>query len=201
MARARIADYLQVHRFQLLDVSYKLGLPPFVFNPVAGFSSITSPEIEIETEEHPEGNFFFKRHLISGGNVSPITLQKGSTFWDSEFWLWFAATMQGQPGTLIPPVMSGGRRNLLLIQFMGYNVKALTEDNIALGMTFGLVADMLTAFQTDVAAFVPAKAWMLFDCLPTRYKAGGDFDATSAEISLMELEITPDRIEEFGIAA
>ncbi|NIN63244.1 MAG: hypothetical protein GTO63_00715, partial [Anaerolineae bacterium] len=88
-------------------ISYKLTIPPFVFNPVAGFSSISAPEITLETEHYDEGNFYFKRHLISGGEVSPITLMRGATFYDSEFWLWISAAIQGQKGALLPPAMAG----------------------------------------------------------------------------------------------
>jgi len=194
MARSVALDYLQNHRYQLLDVSYKLSIPPYVFNPVAGFSSISAPEISLETEEFDEGNFFFKRHLISGGEVSPITLMRGATFYDSEFWLWITAAIQGQQGKVLPPQMVGGRRNLLLIHFTGVNVAEAPGQ-------LGVVADLFTGFQEGVAAYVPAKAWLLMDCLPTRYKVGQDFDATDSEITLMELEISPDRIEEFGVAA
>jgi hypothetical protein len=43
---------------------------------------------------------------------------------------------------------------------------------------------------------VPAKAWVLYGCLPTRYKPSGDFDAKSSDISVQELDIEPEEFEE-----
>ena len=37
---------------------------------------------------------------------------------------------------------------------------------------------------------------MLYNCLPIRYKAGSDFDATSSAVSIQELEIQPEHIVE-----
>jgi hypothetical protein len=53
----------------------------------------------------------------------------------------------------------------------------------------------------EFAARVPAKAWKLGGCLPTRYKAGSDFEATSSEISITELDVEPEALEEFSLSA
>jgi len=42
---------------------------------------------------------------------------------------------------------------------------------------------------------------MLFGCLPHRYKVAGDFDATAGEVSIMELDLCIDRMEEFAMTA
>jgi len=39
----------------------------------------------------------------------------------------------------------------------------------------------------------------LADCIPTRYKAGSDFDATSPATSLTELEVKPEYVMEMTI--
>jgi hypothetical protein len=46
----------------------------------------------------------------------------------------------------------------------------------------------------------PAKAWMLYGCIPTRYKVGGDFDASSSDVSIQELEIEYDYFDEISLA-
>lgn len=46
---------------------------------------------------------------------------------------------------------------------------------------------------------VPARAWLLHNCLPVRYRSGNDFDAASGQVSLMELEVQPEMIEEFSL--
>ena len=49
------------------------------------------------------------------------------------------------------------------------------------------------------ATRIPARGWILHGCLPVRYRAGSDFEAASGEISLMELEVQPEYIEEFSL--
>lgn len=49
------------------------------------------------------------------------------------------------------------------------------------------------------ATRIPARSWLLHNCLPVRYRAGNDFDASSGNISLMELEVQPEYIEEFSL--
>ena len=46
---------------------------------------------------------------------------------------------------------------------------------------------------------VPARAWLLHGCLPIRYKSGSDFDAMTSAISLQELEVMPEHVEEFSL--
>jgi len=43
------------------------------------------------------------------------------------------------------------------------------------------------------------KAYLLYDCIPTRYSLGGDLDANSADVSIAELEVTPSHYEEFSL--
>lgn len=200
MARNNAEDHLQNFRFQLLDVDLGLTIPPFVFQPLGSFASITAPEFTIETDEYAEGNYWFKRHLITGGSISNITLVRGSMFWDSEFWNWMSETMKGSIGGLLPPRLGGHRRNLLLMQMANIDLNNMDPYGVEIG-SLRLIADILTGFGAVERAGIPAKAWMLFGCMPVRYKVAGDFDATSGEVSMMELELSVDRAEEFGIAA
>ena len=202
MPRNTIADHLQNFRFQLLDVDWGLTVPPFVFQPLGSFSSITTPEITLDTDELAEGNYWFKRHLITGGSISNITLSRGALFWDSEFWNWMSEATRGAIGGLIPSRLGGRRRNLLLIQFMNVDLNNIGASPGTVDATsVQAVANVLTGFGVVERAGIPARAWMLFGCLPVRYKVGSDFDATSSDVSIMELELSIDRIEEFGIAA
>jgi hypothetical protein len=49
------------------------------------------------------------------------------------------------------------------------------------------------------AVRMPARAWLLKGCLPKRYKAGTDFEASSGEVSIMELEVEVERFEEYSL--
>ena len=185
-------------------MDWGLTVPPFVFNPVFSFQSITAPEISLETEDFAEGNYYFKRHLISGGEISNITLQRGASFYDAEFWNWITAAVKGEIASLIPPRMGGHRRNLLLVQYTGYSLSSLgnaADESTDGGAMLSGIADLAEVFNFGQAAWIPARAWMLFGCLPNRYKVAGDFDATAGEVSIMELDLCIDRMEEFAMTA
>ena len=49
------------------------------------------------------------------------------------------------------------------------------------------------------ASWMPGRTWLLHNCIPVSYKSASDFDANSAAISLMELEVQPDYVEEYTI--
>jgi hypothetical protein len=40
---------------------------------------------------------------------------------------------------------------------------------------------------------------MLINCIPTRYKPGSDFDASSGEVSIAEIDIQPQYFVEFSL--
>jgi len=52
----------------------------------------------------------------------------------------------------------------------------------------------------EMAARIPARAWILIDVIPVRYKAGGDFDANSSAVSVVEIEVALERVEEISLA-
>lgn len=51
----------------------------------------------------------------------------------------------------------------------------------------------------EFAPRIPAKAWVLYGCIPARYKPAGDFDATDAGISIQELEIAVESWDELSL--
>jgi phage tail-like protein len=118
------------------------------------------------------------------------------------------------------------RRNLLVVQFSNIN---LASTGTGLADTALRIAGTAAASSIAAAAFgagggatlaagiaggagavigigpfafamrIPARAWLLHNCLPTRYKSGSDFDAANSQISLQELEVMPEQIEEFSL--
>ena len=112
------------------------------------------------------------------------------------------------------------RRSLLVVQFTSINIGGIEDRafaiaatatlatiataagaglgaGIAIGATGGALALGLGPFE--FATRIPARAWLLHNCVPVRYRAGNDFDASSGEVSLMELEVQPEYIEEFSL--
>lgn len=202
MARRTIQDYLQVFPFWLLDVSpLEAGSIP-VLNPLSGFSAVTAPEITIQTKEVREANWPFATKIPQAAEVSNLTLQRGVTFSNSDFWRWTVATLTGNTEwDLVGPVNPriGGksfRRDLLLVHFFAHNpIQPLAGAIDAVNTT---ITDM---FPFDIALRVPAKAFLLKGCFPVRYKSGGDFDARSSEISIAELDLAMEYFEEISLTS
>ena len=175
MARNRIDDFMQVHRFWLLDVVPSATFPFLVLGaPFLGFASITTPEVTLEYGEIKEMNSMFKRGGYDGGSVGPITLTRGVKGYDDTMWQWIKRAIQGNDMT---------NRNLLLIHFTNIGIEA--DD-------FGVQA-------WEGVPFLPGKAWLLWDCVPTRYKPGSDFDAMSGAVSIAELEVQPWAVTELTL--
>jgi len=51
----------------------------------------------------------------------------------------------------------------------------------------------------EFAPRLPAKAWVLYGCIPARYKPAGDFDASDGAISIQELEIAIESWDELSL--
>lgn len=246
MARSALLDNLQVYRFWLLDISVLDSLSVPVLNPLMGFSSITAPEITSEVVEIQEGNWFFKRKVIGKAGVSSITLTRGATVWDKDFYNWIIHTISGESpgesgqGGLLANTVNAAfgagvagsahsnpspRRNLLLVQFFPRNpffddvasalaLTGQTVGDISSGTTAGLglrvaaqnlnnAQDRIQSLSNTISfgppsliTLIPARAWVLYNCIPSRYRASQDFNARSSDVSLMELTVEPEDIEE-----
>lgn len=270
MPRSALTDLLQVYPFWLMDVAPidPLGLP--IFSPLFGFSAITAPEIQLEIEDIPEANWYFTQKVIKRASISEMTLQRGVSWADSDFWKWTVASLTGnteafQPrtgvvsqaalfaagvgaeagggtqtfggavgagiggavgiglgvaGALFGVPRIGGaspRRRLLLIHFFSRNPfgsLGAAGDLIAAGLTSAVGAaaglSIVGAATTALGAFtpgpfqisprLPAKAYLLHGCIPTRYKLTGDFDASSSDVSVQELGVAVEMVEEISLA-
>jgi phage tail-like protein len=181
-SRSRIADYLQSYRFWLVDMVPSSTFPFFVLgSPVMGFQSITMPEVTLEVDEVKQINSMYKRYTYSGGSVGSMTLTRGARAYDDTFMLWVERAMRGNDMT---------PRNLLLIQYT----------NISINNDIGATVDMPVAIEAwEVAQFIPGRAWLLWDCIPTRYKAGTDLDAMTGDVSIMEIDLQPHAFTEFAL--
>ncbi len=215
-----LTDHLQSHAFWLFDAGPldTFGTP--VLSPFAGFSSITAPELELDSQPIQEGTGH-QITVVKAGHAQNITLQRGASLGDSDFYNWVSAAQTGQLGgrilrgaTQLGGVPVSPRRTLVLIQFFprtpfdpsltaGASVAAAVgllaraEGETLLGFT--LFGAALGASSNALAVRLPARAWILKGCIPIRYKAGSDFDGASAEVSIMELDVAVESFEEVSL--
>lgn len=181
MARIRLNDKMQAHAFWLFDVSPNaLG---FVINPLVGFQSITGPEITIQHTDYRPINEMYPQHFIESASVSAITLVRGSYLGVSDFYNWIESHEKGHDDT---------RRNLILVHFLGYTIGSRINGVEIAGLSVGSPISAVNR--------VPGRAWLLTECIPTRYKAG-DLDATSGQVVLQELEIQPHKIRQIDLGS
>jgi phage tail-like protein len=223
MARSQLNDSLLSHEFHLIDVDIKPPFnPPFVLWPTAGFSSITAPEVDIQTEEITEGTSDYTYKVLKQASTNNVTLTKGVSMFNSDFWRWIVGALSGKReesiglGVTGAPIAPARRRNLLLIQSSGLSVEGIMSilhhgsplekvkattliPAAGITQTVSAAVSFLSQGVADLNMLaVPGRAYMLFDCLPVRYKAAGDFDANSVGISLEELDLSYTRFELFG---
>jgi len=241
MARNPYSDYLRAYPFWLMDVGPADSISLPLLTPTFGFSSITAPEITLETHEVIDGNAVFTKTVIKRGSVGNITLAQGITFYNNDFGRWMEAAVVGDTAPvdaigITGPLPIGGptfRRDLLLVQYFSHvnldaglggvgtavAAAALATGAIAasqLAGSGGSVAGLATAGGVvaaavalgnakvgpfEFAARVPARAWMLKGCIPVRYKSGTDFDAQSNAISVAEIELAVDVVDEFALGS
>ncbi len=186
MARSRLADFMQTHRFWLVDISPSSVFPFLVLGaPFLGFKSITAPEYVAEVENLKQMNSMFKRPVYTGGEVSPITLTRGVRGFDDSMWQWMYKAIKGYD---VP------YRNLLLVQYTSIAAGSAGGDDAALA---GL-EDAVPTSAWESGVFLPGKAWILWGAIPGTYKAGSDFDGGSGDVSVAELTIHPWAVTEIA---
>lgn len=173
MARAQLTDYLQVGRFHVLDMSFTI--PPILL-PVYGFKTCSMPEMIANVKSITEGNYEFPRKVYSGAEIGDVTLTQGVSLLNSDFYDWMRKAVIGQRGP----------KNILIVQFLNSKGKTFSGSG---AITGGL----------EFVARLPGRAWLLKNCRPSRYRPGSDFDAMSQEISIAELTLSIEEMEEYSL--
>jgi phage tail-like protein len=201
---------MQVYPFWLFDAGIMGGALLFpVLDPSLAFSAITAPEITVEVKEVQSGNWEYKRQVVKAAGVAPITLSRGARFYDSDMYNWISRAIRGEEPS---------RRTLYLMHFLGLQSQAPAGVSAAIGATVGLASGLATgggvagvasgvtgaAGGAILAGFIegriPGRCWALHDAIPTRYKAGSDFDASASDVSIVELEVQPEYVQEVTIS-
>jgi phage tail-like protein len=77
MARSATTDPLDRYRFLVYFKSQDFG------EAKSGFTKVTSPRLDFQTEQYEEGGRHLNRHsLTQGTTFSPVTFQRGKTYSD-----------------------------------------------------------------------------------------------------------------------
>ncbi len=111
------------------------------------------------------------------------------------------------------------RRNLLLIQYFSHDPFGSDAERVVniTGQSNGSNSipnrdgnsGLATNQAKDVGLFngplttikmIPARAFMLYGCIPSRYKASQDFDAKSSDVSIQELTLECEGFEQITLA-
>lgn len=178
---SRLTDVLTNYNFHLMEVA--IGPRGAVLSLAYGFKSITAPELSLTVKEIKPLHKETPLKIVDGGAWSEITLSRGVKIGDGDFYYWINNTMIGTMPF---------RRTFLLIQYSDIGL-ARPSPTTAPYLRIG-------GFQpvTELVSRAPARGWLLKECVPINYKAGTDFDATSGELSIMELQLVPNSVEEFS---
>lgn len=180
MARIRLQDKMQAYPFWLVDIQPNLNPPFFALNPLMGFKSCSQVEITLNHTEYRPLDRMHPVQMIDSADVSPITLSRGAVLAVYDFYRWVERHEKG---------LDRSRRNLLLIHFLTYGIEG----------TGGIAVGPLTVGGPFAEVIrPPGRAWVLWDCVPTRYSYG-ELDATSGEVVVNELDIRPGAVTQVDL--
>lgn len=184
---SRFSDYLTNLHFYMMDVSFKT---PVVFNVSYGFRYIQAPELTVNTKEVKDGTNAYHKFVFQSATVGSITLHQGVQIFNSDFYDWIKSSVDGTQSY---------RRNFVMLQFTDIAPFSVGDNGTGpLGGVGGVILNSVMPLN-DLLARVPGRAWMLKGCIPTHYKAATDFDALSADVSIIELTIQPEEFSEFSV--
>ena len=178
MARPQATDFLASMRFHVSVVpagDQSLDLRTGGDKPQAGFSNVTTPAVSVEATEYKEGQMVYTRKYPGNPTVEEVSMQRGAARGDSSFWDWVRVVIEG----------SGEYRATV-------EIKHYHRDT-ALTRPVGGTNDGINKTEIDLSK--PARTYILYEAFPIRHKVAGDLDATSSEISLMELDVAYEHFE------
>lgn len=156
MARAASTDPYQGFRFHVIDPTGGN------LDPVAGFKSVSTPNISLNAVEYREGTYTFTRKFPGVPTVGEVVLGRGVLKGTSDFFAWISRTVLG--GRIGEGVRREYRTDLLIQQYH------VTDE-----------------FGSDGT---PSRVINIKNCFPTDCKPTGDFDAEDDAIQLAELTLT-----------
>lgn len=211
MARSRATDLLQSHRFWLVEISSSERLPKFAIGSLAyGFQSVSLPSLTAEVQSFSQINDYYSTNYYTNFSVDTISLARGVRAFDSSFYRWMIRSLRGEDRVQRDFLLLHFYSNVGLDTTSGDTAAITAAAAVAGGFAGGFAGNAsVIAAGASVAAGVGlgnleminmvGKAYLLYGCIPTRYKAGTDLDATSGEVSIAELDMQPHHFTEISL--
>jgi len=185
MPRIALADFLQKYSFFLIDIGYdRYPWAPFLL-PTFGFSSISGIKFSADTKEISPLNSRYTIKVPTKISIDTITLERGISMFDSNFYNWLVAYQNGEAEA----------RNLLLIHLarvnwaVGFAELKIPALQWATFPVFGL------NIRIDK---IPGRVYVLKNCVPVSYEVD-DFNASENEIALQRLELACEIVSEWSL--
>lgn len=88
MARAQSTDMYHVFKFHVVDSENRL-------DRLAGFTSVTMPEMNLEAVEYKEGIWTYRRKYPGDVTINDMTLTRGAVKQGSKFYSWIKDAIEG----------------------------------------------------------------------------------------------------------
>jgi len=190
MARFILSDPLQQYPFHLVDIEPSKVPPFFALSPILGFSACSGIETTVEAGGFTPMNSMWPVHHAEGAEVAPITLSRGTRWTAQDFDRWMTRTIKGT---------DRGRRNLMLIHFMALSPVGMSGAPTAPDTpAVDFLSSILPVDPSADIPRIPGRVFILHDCLPTSYRTG-EWDASSGEIQIAELELQPHHVTEVSL--
>jgi phage tail-like protein len=181
--RISIVDYLHKFRFFLIDIGYdRSPAVPFLL-PLFGFSNISGLKFSGETKEISPLNSRYTIKVPTKISMDTITLERGISLFDSNFFSWLVAYQNGEAEA----------RNLLLVHLTGTNIALGLARIPELQLSYGSLS--LGGLRIDR---LPGRFYILKNCVPVSYEVD-DFDASANEIALQRLELACEIATEYSL--
>ena len=173
MARSITTDFYQSFRFAV-----SIGTPGsnYITTANAGFNNVTTPELSMESAEYREGTYIWTRKQAGVPTVSDATFQQGiSSLGEggngAPFMAWALAAINGAEYRTDITIYSIHRADMAAVRGV-YDTSGK------------IVMDQLS----------PSRGLTLHEAYPIRVKPQADFDATSSEISIREMDVACEYI-------
>jgi hypothetical protein len=195
-----------------VEVSSSERLPKFAIGSLAyGFQSVSLPSVSAEAQSFSQINDYYSNYYYTNFSVEPISMARGVRAFDSSFYRWMIRSLRGEDRVQRDFLLLHFYANVGIVDATNGDVAAIAAAAAIAGGFAGAAAGNFTvaAAGASVAAGVGlgnleminmvGKAYMLYGCLPTRYKAGTDLDATSGDASIAELEMQPHHFTEISL--